>query len=83
MSVSRPHFDTDPRTAPADTALGPFSFGALAAPISIGMNELSQLASAMLAIAFAAVMLVAGQLFIEYRANKYPLVQVVTASKPL
>jgi hypothetical protein len=44
------------------------------------MNEM---ASAMLAIAFAAVMLVAGQSFIEYRANKYPLVQVVTASKPL
>jgi hypothetical protein len=47
------------------------------------MNEIHQLASAMLAIAFAAVMLVAGQSFIEYRANKYPLVQVVTASKPL
>jgi len=47
------------------------------------MNEIHQLASAMLAIAFAAVMLVAGQSFIEYRANKSPLVQVVTASKPL
>jgi hypothetical protein len=48
------------------------------------MYEIHQLASAMLAIAFAAVMLVAGQLFIEYRANKYPLVQVVhTASMPL
>ena len=47
------------------------------------MNEIHQLASAMLAIAFAAVMLVAAQLFIEYRANKYPLVQTVqTASMP-
>jgi hypothetical protein len=48
------------------------------------MIEIHQLASAMLAIAFAAVMLVAGQLFIEYRANKYPLVRAVqTASMPL
>jgi hypothetical protein len=48
------------------------------------MYEIHQLASAMLAIAFAAMMLVAGQLFIEYCANKYPLVQVVhTASMPL
>ena len=47
------------------------------------MNEIHQLANAMLAIAFAAVMLVAGQLFIEYRANKYPVVQAVqTASLP-
>jgi hypothetical protein len=47
------------------------------------MNEIHQLASAMLAIAFAAVMLVAGQLFIEYRASKYPLVQAIqTASMP-
>jgi hypothetical protein len=30
-------------------------------------NEIPQLASAMLILAFAAVMLVAGQLFIEYR----------------
>jgi hypothetical protein len=34
------------------------------------MNEIDQLASAMLAIAFAAVMLVAAQLIIEYRADK-------------
>jgi hypothetical protein len=48
------------------------------------MNEIYQLASAVLAIAFAAVMLVAGQLFIEYHANKYPLVQSVQiASLPL
>jgi hypothetical protein len=48
------------------------------------MNEAHQLASAILAITFAAVMLVAGQLFIEYRDSKYPLVQAVnTASLPL
>jgi len=41
------------------------------------MNETHQLASAMLAITFAAVMLVTAQLFIEYRASKYPLVQAV------
>jgi hypothetical protein len=47
------------------------------------MNEMHQLASAMLTIAFAAAMLVAGQIFMEYRANKYPLIQVVqTASMP-
>jgi hypothetical protein len=33
------------------------------------MNEVPQLASAMLALAFAAVMLIAGQLFIEYRST--------------
>ena len=33
------------------------------------MNQVPQLASAMLALAFAAVMLVAGQLFIEYRST--------------
>ena len=37
------------------------------------MNEIPQLASAMLAVAFAAVMLVAGQLFIEYRSTKKAL----------
>jgi hypothetical protein len=37
------------------------------------MNEIPQLASAMLTIVFAAVMLVAGQLFIEYRSMKSPL----------
>jgi hypothetical protein len=42
------------------------------------------LAGAMLAIAFAAVMLVAGRLFIEYRASRYPVVESVqTASLPL
>jgi hypothetical protein len=34
------------------------------------MNEVHQLATAMLAIAFAAVMLVAGQLFIENRSAR-------------
>jgi hypothetical protein len=34
------------------------------------MNEVSQLASAMLAIAFAAVMLVAGQLYIQSRPER-------------
>jgi hypothetical protein len=33
------------------------------------MNEVPQLASAMLTVAFAAVMLVAAQLFIEYRST--------------
>jgi hypothetical protein len=33
------------------------------------MSEMSQLASAMLAIVFAAVMLIAGQLFIKSRAE--------------
>jgi hypothetical protein len=48
------------------------------------MNEIDQLASAMLAIAFAAVMLVAAQLFIEYRAAKYPVVKPIqTVSVPL
>jgi hypothetical protein len=37
----------------------------------------------MVALAFAAVMLVAGQLFIEYRVNKDPFVQVAqTAYMP-
>ena len=34
------------------------------------MSEVSQVASAMLVILFAAVMLVAGQLYIESRENK-------------
>src|SRR3981189_579878 len=36
------------------------------------MNEVPQLATAMLAIAFAAVMLVAGQLYIEKRSARLP-----------
>jgi len=34
------------------------------------MNEISQLASAMLVLAFAAVMLVAGQLYIQSRPER-------------
>ena len=37
------------------------------------MNEVHQLASAVLAAAFAAAMLVAGQLFVEYISAKHPL----------
>jgi hypothetical protein len=48
------------------------------------MHEIDQLASAMLAIAFAAVMLVAAQLFIEYRTGRYPALQrIQTVSMPL
>jgi hypothetical protein len=36
------------------------------------MNEVPQLATAMLAVAFAAVMLVAGQLYIEKRSARLP-----------
>jgi hypothetical protein len=58
--------------------------GEIYSEADLRMNEAHQLASAILAITFAAVMLVAGQLFIEYRDSKYPLVQAVnTASLPL
>jgi hypothetical protein len=43
-----------------------------------GMNEVPQLASAMLAIAFAAVMLVAGQMYIEHMAQR-PLPLILAA----
>ena len=47
------------------------------------MNEVHQLATAMLAIAFAAVMLVAGQLFIEKRSARLPAAPAaLTASVP-
>jgi hypothetical protein len=47
------------------------------------MNEVPQLATAMLAIAFAAVMLVAGQLFIEKRSDRLRAAPaVLTASVP-
>jgi hypothetical protein len=36
------------------------------------MNEVHQLASAMLVIAFAAVMLVVGQFYIENRPERFP-----------
>jgi hypothetical protein len=38
------------------------------------MNEVSQLASAMLAIAFAAVILVAGQLYIQSRPERLTVI---------
>jgi hypothetical protein len=51
------------------------------------MNELPQLASAMLALAFAAVMLITGQLFIEYRSTKNTfkpaIVRMTAAITPL
>jgi hypothetical protein len=45
------------------------------------MNDAHQLASAMLAIAFAALMLVAGQLFIEYRSTKHLLTTVLQSCR--
>jgi hypothetical protein len=51
--------------------------------IAAVMNEVPQLASAMLAIAFAAVMLVAGQLYIENRSARLTAVPAaLTASVP-
>jgi hypothetical protein len=49
------------------------------------MDEIPQLASAMLALAFTAVMLVASQLFIEYRStnNAYEPAVIKIATKPL
>ena len=51
------------------------------------MSEVTQLASAMLVIAFAAVMLLAGQLYIESRESKSvripPAPAVQIASIPL
>ena len=47
------------------------------------MNEVPQLADAMLAIAFAAVMLVAGQLYIENKSARLTAVPAgLTASVP-
>jgi hypothetical protein len=47
-------------------------------------GQIHQLASAMLALTFAGVMLVGEQLFTEYRATHSPLArQVTTASLPL
>jgi hypothetical protein len=47
------------------------------------MNEIHQLATAMLAIVFAAVMLVAGRLFIEKRSARLPAAPAaLTASVP-
>jgi hypothetical protein len=48
------------------------------------MNEVSQLASAMLAIAFAAVMWVAGQLYIQSRPERLMAIPAaLTASAPV
>jgi hypothetical protein len=49
------------------------------------MKEIPQLASALLVLAFAAVMLVVGQLFIEYRSKNDTFVPAVvkTAAMPL
>ena len=47
------------------------------------MVDRSQLASAMLALAFAAVMLVAGQLFIEYRSTSTAVKPVAMKNAPL
>jgi hypothetical protein len=47
------------------------------------MNEVSQLASAMLAVVFAAVMLVAGQLYIQSRPERFTVIpSALTASVP-
>ena len=45
------------------------------------MNEVPQLATAMLAIAFAAVMLVAGQLYIEKRSAELPAAPAVLTAQ--
>jgi len=50
---------------------------------SQSMVDRSQLASAMLALAFAAVMLVAGQLFIEYRSTSTAVKPVAMKNAPL
>jgi hypothetical protein len=48
------------------------------------MNESSQLVSAMLTIAFAAVMLVAGQLYIQSRSERLATIPAtLTTSVPL
>jgi hypothetical protein len=44
------------------------------------MNEMSQLANAMVAVVFAAVLVVAGQLFVEYRAAKNPAMPGLAAA---
>jgi hypothetical protein len=46
------------------------------------MNDVNQLASAMLVIAFSAVMLVAGQLYIQNQSEKPAVTAVRTAIVP-
>jgi hypothetical protein len=43
------------------------------------MNYMSQFASAMLVLVFAAVMLVVGQLYIENRSAKTPIIRAAQA----
>jgi hypothetical protein len=43
-------------------------------------GEIHQLASAMLTLIFAGVMLVGGHLFIEYRAAHFPPVRQITSA---
>ena len=43
------------------------------------MNDMSQFASAMLVLVFAAVMLVVGQLYIESRSAKTPIIRAEIA----
>ena len=45
------------------------------------MNDTSQFASAMLVLVFAAVMLVVGQLYIENRSAKTPIIRAAQASQ--
>src|ERR1700680_4421377 len=45
-----------------------------------GMTELSQLANAVVAVVFAAVLLVGGQWFIEHRAAKNPVMPGLAAA---
>jgi hypothetical protein len=45
-----------------------------------GMTELTQLANAVVAVVFAAVLLVGGQWFSEHRAAKNPLMSGLTAA---
>jgi hypothetical protein len=45
------------------------------------MNDTSQFASAMLVLVFAAVMLVVGQLYIENRSEKTPIIRAAQVSQ--
>jgi hypothetical protein len=46
------------------------------------MNEVYQLASALLTIIFAAVMVMAGHLYIENRSTRIPTIPTVQAFEP-
>jgi hypothetical protein len=45
------------------------------------MNDISQLASAMLALVFAAVMLVMGQVYMENRSKKIAVVPITQIAR--